>query len=107
MDVSRPFVGWNTRGICRSGRLPSTSTAMSTMMRRNGSFRAVNTSMAPLKGRCKRVSKRIHPEQSVTVDQVIGVWREEKKGHDMARRTKKPLPRDPYWEVVQSLMQDI
>ena len=25
----------------------------------------------------------------------------------MARRTKKPLPRDPYWDVVQSLMQDI
>ena len=25
----------------------------------------------------------------------------------MARRTKKSLQRDPYWEVVQSLMQDI
>jgi hypothetical protein len=25
----------------------------------------------------------------------------------MARRTKTSLPRDPYWEVVQSLMQDI
>jgi hypothetical protein len=25
----------------------------------------------------------------------------------MARRTKKPLPRDPYWDVVQSLMQNI
>ena len=25
----------------------------------------------------------------------------------MARKTKKPVPRDPYWEVVQSLMQDI
>ena len=25
----------------------------------------------------------------------------------MARRTKPRLPRDPYWEVVQSLMQDI
>ena len=25
----------------------------------------------------------------------------------MARRTKKSVPRDPYWEVVQSLMQDI
>ena len=25
----------------------------------------------------------------------------------MARRTKQSVPRDPYWEVVQSLMQDI
>ena len=25
----------------------------------------------------------------------------------MARRTKKPLPHDPYWGVVQSLMKDI
>jgi hypothetical protein len=25
----------------------------------------------------------------------------------MVRRAKKPVPRDPYWEVVQSLMQDI
>jgi hypothetical protein len=25
----------------------------------------------------------------------------------MARRTKKPLPRDPYWGVVQALMQHI
>ena len=25
----------------------------------------------------------------------------------MARRTKTPVPRDPYWDVVQSLMQDI
>jgi len=25
----------------------------------------------------------------------------------MARRTKKPLPHDPYWDVVQSLMQNI
>ena len=25
----------------------------------------------------------------------------------MARRTKQPVSRDPYWEVVQSLMQDI
>jgi hypothetical protein len=25
----------------------------------------------------------------------------------MARRTKKRVPRDPYWDVVQSLMQDI
>jgi len=25
----------------------------------------------------------------------------------MARRTKKPMPRDPYWDVVQSLMQNI
>ena len=25
----------------------------------------------------------------------------------MARRTKKPLPRDPYWDVVQSRMQNI
>ncbi len=25
----------------------------------------------------------------------------------MARRTTKPVSRDPYWEVVQSLMQDI
>ena len=25
----------------------------------------------------------------------------------MARRTKTSVPRDPYWEVVQSLMQDI
>jgi hypothetical protein len=25
----------------------------------------------------------------------------------MARRTKKSLQRDPYWEVMQSLMQDI
>jgi len=25
----------------------------------------------------------------------------------MARRTKHPVSRDPYWEVVQSLMQDI
>ena len=25
----------------------------------------------------------------------------------MARRTKKPIPRDPYWDVVQSLMQNI
>jgi hypothetical protein len=25
----------------------------------------------------------------------------------MAPRTKHPVSRDPYWEVVQSLMQDI
>jgi hypothetical protein len=25
----------------------------------------------------------------------------------MARKTKPRLPRDPYWDVVQSLMQDI
>jgi hypothetical protein len=25
----------------------------------------------------------------------------------MARRTKKPMPHDPYWDVVQSLMQNI
>ncbi len=25
----------------------------------------------------------------------------------MARRTKKPIPHDPYWDVVQSLMQNI
>ena len=25
----------------------------------------------------------------------------------MARRTKHPVSRDPYWEVVQSLMKDI
>jgi hypothetical protein len=25
----------------------------------------------------------------------------------MARRTKKPIAHDPYWDVVQSLMQDI
>src|SRR3989442_8122213 len=25
----------------------------------------------------------------------------------MARRTKKPLQHDPYWDVVQSLMKDI
>jgi hypothetical protein len=25
----------------------------------------------------------------------------------MARRTKQSVPRDPYWDVVQSLMQDI
>jgi hypothetical protein len=25
----------------------------------------------------------------------------------MARRTKIPVPRDPYWDIVQSLMQDI
>lgn len=25
----------------------------------------------------------------------------------MARKTKPRLPRDPYWEVVQSLMQNI
>lgn len=25
----------------------------------------------------------------------------------MARRTKKPIPCDPYWDVVQSLMQNI
>ena len=25
----------------------------------------------------------------------------------MARKTKKPIPHDPYWDVVQSLMQDI
>src|SRR5262245_23553030 len=25
----------------------------------------------------------------------------------MTRRTKKPLPPDPYWEVVQSLIQNI
>ena len=51
MDVSRLFVGWSTRGRWRSGISPSTSTAMSTMMRRNGSFQGLNTSMAPLKGR--------------------------------------------------------
>jgi len=25
----------------------------------------------------------------------------------MARRTKKPIPHDPYWDVVQSLMRNI
>ena len=25
----------------------------------------------------------------------------------MARRAKKSVPRDPYWDIVQSLMQDI
>jgi hypothetical protein len=25
----------------------------------------------------------------------------------MARKAKTPVPRDPYWDVVQSLMQDI
>ena len=25
----------------------------------------------------------------------------------MARRTQKSVPRDPYWDVVQSLMQNI
>jgi hypothetical protein len=25
----------------------------------------------------------------------------------MARRTKKPIPCDPYWDVVQALMQNI
>ena len=42
------------------------------------------------------------------MDQVIGVRREEKRGKGcMARRTKKPIPRDPYWDVVQSLMQNM
>ena len=51
MDVSHPFVGWSTRGKWRIGLSPSTSTAMSAMMRRNGSFQELNTSMAPLKAR--------------------------------------------------------
>ena len=38
MDVSIPSVVWNTPGKWRIGRSPSTSTAMSGMMRRNGSF---------------------------------------------------------------------
>jgi hypothetical protein len=28
-------------------------------------------------------------------------------GGGMARRTKKPLPRHPSWDIVQALMQDI
>ena len=32
----------------------------------------------------------------------------EKRGKGcMARRTKKPIQHDPYWDVVQSLMQNI
>jgi hypothetical protein len=43
--------GWNTPGRWRNGWSPSTSTAMSAMMKRNGSFQELNTSMAPLKER--------------------------------------------------------
>jgi hypothetical protein len=42
------------------------------------------------------------------VDRVIGAQEQGKEGgRCMARRTPKPVPRDPYWDVVQSLMQDI
>jgi hypothetical protein len=36
-------------------------------------------------------------------------WREGERGRrdTMARSTKKPLPHDPYWDVVQSLMPNI
>jgi len=51
MGVSRPFVGWNTQGRWRIGHSLSTSTAMSAMMRKNGFFLGMDTSMAPLKGR--------------------------------------------------------
>jgi hypothetical protein len=42
------------------------------------------------------------------LDQVIGARRRARgRKYAMARRTKKPLPHDPYWDVVQSLMQNI
>jgi hypothetical protein len=42
------------------------------------------------------------------LDQVIGARRGARgRKYAMARRTKKPIAHDPYWDVVQSLMQDI
>ena len=65
MGVSIPFVGWNIPARWTTGHSPSTNTAMSGTITRNGSFWVADMSMGRLKARCERVLKRIQLEHEV------------------------------------------